>query len=279
MDLWFLLEYRGHWSKSAFGDAKIPKKVKRRIKSQLSRHSKTRLQLIKQTNPDHDGIKFYICVSDDSKPRTYEFEVADYRELLSLNLKSILKHDHHLREKPLVLVCTNGEYDKCCGTYGVPMYLDLNRKIPGDTVWQTTHIGGHRFAATFVCLPHGIYNGHLNDPTELDRVVEMYSRGHIDPRYYRGRSCYDPYAQAAEYYLRTNSDITDIGAFRLKGVKKHKGHRRVNFRSTEGDTTHQLTIKLSKKSVKVIKNCGDKKPSSVGQYELVKYNELSRIKD
>lgn len=72
-----------------------------------------------------------------------------------------------------VLVCTHGIHDACCGKFGYPVYERL-RDIAGDgrelRVWRTSHIGGHRFAATLMDLPEGRCWGHL-DAESAERVL------------------------------------------------------------------------------------------------------------
>lgn len=72
-----------------------------------------------------------------------------------------------------VLVCTHGSNDACCGKFGYPVYERL-RRIAGDSedlrVWRTSHIGGHRFAATLMDLPEGRSWGHL-DAESAERVL------------------------------------------------------------------------------------------------------------
>lgn len=72
-----------------------------------------------------------------------------------------------------VLVCTHGANDACCGKFGYPVYERL-RGVAGDgrdlRVWRTSHIGGHRFAATLMDLPEGRCWGHL-DADSAERVL------------------------------------------------------------------------------------------------------------
>jgi hypothetical protein len=46
----------------------------------------------------------------------------------------------------------------CCARLGVPLAQALAARHPGP-VWETTPVGGHRFAANLVLLPHGLYYG------------------------------------------------------------------------------------------------------------------------
>lgn len=62
-------------------------------------------------------------------------------------------------------VCTHGERDGCCGTFGEAAYryaLALPRRA-GTRVWRISHFGGHRFAPTLVDLPSGRVWGKLTN--------------------------------------------------------------------------------------------------------------------
>lgn len=72
-----------------------------------------------------------------------------------------------------VLVCTHGANDACCGKFGYPVYNRLRWLARGGEdlrVWRTSHIGGHRFAATLMDLPDGRCWGHLAAET-AERVL------------------------------------------------------------------------------------------------------------
>lgn len=67
-----------------------------------------------------------------------------------------------------VLVCTHGAMDACCGKFGYPVYerlRDIAENSDELRVWRTSHIGGHRFAATILDLPEGRGWGHLDAET------------------------------------------------------------------------------------------------------------------
>ncbi|MBW8805608.1 MAG: hypothetical protein JF587_17420 [Catenulisporales bacterium] len=85
----------------------------------------------------------------------------------------------------LLLVCTHGKRDACCARYGAPVARELaGRGLP---VWETTHLGGDRFAANMVCLPDGTYHGLL-DRNSAVGVALASLRGEVSPAHYRGRA-------------------------------------------------------------------------------------------
>ncbi|MGH3166589.1 MAG: sucrase ferredoxin [Trebonia sp.] len=77
--------------------------------------------------------------------------------------------------RPLFLVCTHARRDRCCGRFGVPLARDLATRYPHE-VWETTHVGGHRFAANLVILPHGLYYGPVDGPAAR-AAIDAYQRG------------------------------------------------------------------------------------------------------
>ncbi len=64
-------------------------------------------------------------------------------------------------------------------------------------MWSTTHVGGHRFAANLVLLPHGLYYGPV-DLAGAVAAISGYERGEIEVRRYRGRAGQPAAEQEAE---------------------------------------------------------------------------------
>ena len=273
VDVWFLLEYRGHWSGKAYKDSKIPKAVKSFLNKGLEAVPNSRLQLIKKHVNRHKQLKFYLAVSNEADPRLYEFKFNDYEDLLSLNIKKILKSEKHISNEKIFILCTNGEYDRCCGKLGMPVYLDIAGGTYGTQTWETNHIGGHRFASTFVCLPDGLVYGRVREGKTAEELMKQYEEGKVNIYSYRGRSCHRNEVQAAEYYLREKTGVPEISAFIFKNLKKGAKKYAVDFLSRSDNKTHRIKIKRDKNAVKIIKSCGDE-DSSIPQYTLLDQSKL-----
>jgi hypothetical protein len=71
-----------------------------------------------------------------------------------------------------VLVCTHGTRDSCCGRRGAQLAVELSAPglLAGRNLWRTSHMGGHRFAPTFLVLPQGTVWGYA-DADLVTRVV------------------------------------------------------------------------------------------------------------
>jgi hypothetical protein len=86
-----------------------------------------------------------------------------------------------------VLVCTHGRRDRCCGSLGTSLALQLVAnpgRLGADTrVGRTSHTGGHRFAPTALVFPEGTAWAFA-DVDLLTRVVARRgSLADILPRY------------------------------------------------------------------------------------------------
>jgi hypothetical protein len=184
-----------------------------------------------------------------------------YDDLLQLDLSAIISGESAppTNEK-LFLVCTNGKRDRCCAKHGLPLYNTMST-IAGESVWQTTHIAGHRFAATMLCFPHGLCYGRLR-ADDAKAVVESYHSGQILLDKFRGRSCYSPLAQAAEYYLRDHANRYGIDDLRLQDERSDT----VDFKLDNQVYRVQLEARLSEWSS--YQSCNAPAPEHVTQYFL-----------
>ena len=56
-----------------------------------------------------------------------------------------------------LFICTHGRHDQCCAKFGQQLFDTLRESIP-DTdhtveIWESSHLGGHRFAPTVLVMP------------------------------------------------------------------------------------------------------------------------------
>ena len=123
-------------------------------------------------------------------------EIEAYDDLLVLDLTT---RPGELLDHPLLLVCTHGKHDRCCARYGRPLYQALEEQAEDDWVWQSSHLGGDRFAGNVVVLPEGLYFGRV-EPGDAWPVLDEYLAGRVDARPLpRAVGCYTFAEQAAEH--------------------------------------------------------------------------------
>ena len=84
-------------------------------------------------------------------------------------------------------------------------------------------MGGDRFAANLVALPHGFYYGHVT-PGTAPAVAAAYERGQVRPDLLRGRSAFAAPAQAAQHHARLALGETGVDALRPLGLVRLADH-------------------------------------------------------
>lgn len=138
-------------------------------------------------------------------------EIEDTDELAGLDLASVAAGRRPNFgvpvTGPVLLVCTHGKHNACCARFGAPLARFLHERF-GD-VWETTHVGGDRYAANLVCLPHGLYYGDLDEQRAMT-AAEEYRRGRVVLAGYRGRVGLPEPVQAAEHFVRSRSGVLDV---------------------------------------------------------------------
>ncbi len=249
-DVWFVLEYPAVWGAKAMEESKLDDALKAHLAQAVADTPGARLQLIKRgESRNGSATSFFIGLSQEDVAALYRFELQDFTDLAAMDLPAMVtemrtdpaRYSAHKHDEPLFLVCTNGSRDRCCATLGVPVYLTM-AAYAGDQVWQTTHTGGHRFAATMIVLPHGLYYGRLSAEDALP-IVDTYNAGDVYALdHYRGRSCYKAPVQAAEYYLRAETHRHSLDAFSLLDAGNEDDVWTCRFRSNGDDIVHELFV-------------------------------------
>ena len=119
---------------------------------------------------------------------------------------------------PLYLVCAHGRHDACCALRGRPVALALERARPGR-VWETTHLGGDRFAANLLVLPTGELYGRV-PPAVASELADRIDAGDVVPGLMRGRIGLSPIAQAALVYAHDRLGIVARDALAVNSVRR-----------------------------------------------------------
>jgi len=207
---WLVVELPGPWGREAASDHRHAAPVT----DIVDLPDGVRFQAIR--HPDRLAPATLRVVLANSGPRPWAAtgEVADLRELADVPVGAALDEDPPdwgtPLDDPLYLVCTHAQRDRCCATFGRPIF-DTLTEARGDAVWETSHTGGHRFAANLLILPDGLLYGGLS-PFDATFVVEQYEDGQISLPHLRGHSRYPQVVQAADVALRLDLDLTGIGA-------------------------------------------------------------------
>ena len=263
---WLLLEYAPVWRKKAIEDSGLPEDVRRHL-CELSRSVPScRQLLIRQGLPGEIVPRCFLINSSESRPQAWQVHLSGYDALPGRDLQSVRNNATPLTS-PLFMVCTHGNHDKCCAKFGLPAFRALKARA-GQQVWECSHVGGDRFAANVICLPHGIYYGHV-EPEDAAAIVDSYERGEIRLQNYRGRCCYVRAVQAADYFLRLETGRLGIDDFQLESAAEKSGHCLVRFRAA-GDNVYAVELRANADALRTHLTCAADEQSGVVQYELIR---------
>ena len=277
-ETYLLLEYHGRLGKEALEESDLQDEVKGCLVSALKILPKARLLMVRGPNRPYDaGPLFFLVRTTDRNPTVYRFQLGSYSDLLAFDFLSIqlgeAAWDPFRWLEPLYLICTHGRRDLCCAKFGLPIYNEL-MDAEGGRVWQSSHVGGHRFAPNLIALPHGLMYGRLGSRTVLD-VTAAYQRGEIDLSYLRGRASYPQPAQAAEIYLRQQTGQLGLDAYHLLSAQEvTPGIWQVIFETTRTGKTYHLNIKVEKTLPEVFESCQAEKKTFLTHYLLDRLEEM-----
>lgn len=273
VNFWILIEYKDSWEKKAFNNCNIDADVKSVIRKLAGRYTKSRIQLIKNGYSNKDHIKLYIAITTETQKELFEFKIASYRDILEIDFNNELS-DSTLKTDPVLLICTHGSYDNCCGEKGLELFNHITKDEKDFEVWKTTHLGGHRFAANLLILPDGIYYGRINKQN-YDKIRKSHRSNHLEINMLRGRCFYTAGVQAAEYYLRSKLDYTDHDNIILISQTIIKNRTlKVIFKNKSNNISYQVLLEKNEKALQLLSSCGDKHKKFIAQHKLISISKI-----
>jgi hypothetical protein len=194
---WLLIEQPGPWGRDALAESRFDQTVVPLL-ARRSRAENVRLLLVRRpgerladsgrrwayadSRPGQEGVWWSVRSADsDLLTAPWDGSVGERSD------------------RPLYLVCTHGGHDACCALRGRPLARAMPAPGPVD-VWECSHLGGDRFAANVVVLPHGFYYGQV--PGDGAELVDAHERGQVALPWLRGRAGVAPPGQAAQHHAR-----------------------------------------------------------------------------
>jgi hypothetical protein len=252
-----LLEQPGPWTARnavthsdldvGIGRALLARADEAGVKVHLIRRSSRRAQLARRS----------CFLVDMARGWIERHELGDPAEVLDLDLS--MRSDRW--EDALYLVCTHGKRDPCCARRGRPLARALKAHRPEQT-WEIGHIGGHRFAATFMAFPHGLAFGRV-PAAAGPGIVSALESGEIVLEHLRG-PVGNPWAvQAAAVLVRRQLDLRALDALTVESADAET----VTLRRADGTRLRATVARRVDERPRPL-SCGDE-PETVPVYELV----------
>ncbi|GAA0976563.1 hypothetical protein GCM10009555_036290 [Acrocarpospora macrocephala] len=227
---WLLIEHSGPWA-AYLDECRLPDKVRALIDRATALG--VRPQLIRRTgrrNGSGGPLHVFAGSAAGAEPWLAEGHFDDPDDLdLDALVHGVVPESCILVSEPVFLVCTHAKRNACCARIGLPLARFLDEQLPGQ-VWETTHVGGDRYAANLVCLPHGLYYGSMSQAAAI-AAANAYRHGEVVLDRFRGRAGIPEPSQAAEHFVRSHTGELSVGAVAVESSRSN------------GDTTVCIVVR------------------------------------
>jgi hypothetical protein len=231
---WLLVEHAGPWGEVALRDARLPEGLADVLRG-WERRTRGRVLLIRRVGR---GAAAPTCIAVDTAVAWAGRRAIDrLDDLLGSDLTDPATFPEAVDAR-IAVVCTHGRRDVCCAELGRPLAAAAIEAWP-DGAWESTHVGGDRFAGNLVAFPHGLYFGRV-EPERAAEVLTAYQGGRIVLDRYRGRCSDPPPVQAADHAIRTELGLDGIDDVRPVDVQRNGDLRRVRFATRAGEVVAEV---------------------------------------
>jgi len=171
-------------------------------------------------------------------------------------------------EAPLWLVCCHGTRDRCCSKFGFAVWKCLEPLAPG-CVWQSSHLGGHRFAAIVLALPSALMWGRVT-PSQVPELHAAFSSGRVAAQgQLRGRCCYARPAQFGEIEVLRWAGLDGLDSLELlRHEPDGQGRHELEFRAVDGWSVGLTVEAFMPSGPPTPASCGDE-PTKRPEFRVV----------
>lgn len=217
----------------------------------VKKYDKQALLSLKSCEPDERGTVWLF-------PHGYRFDgltTNDYANLLEQALNRQITMPYTPMENPqVILICTHGKRDTCCAKFGTTFASTL-RDLTQIPVWEVSHLGGHRFAATLVVQPESHWYGQL-EPVDAPALLHAIENQAILTERYRGSAHYPPPLQVAEFWgWQQILDDHPTGEIHLVNPKISGSHAEVVVSIKTDDHVRQTALTLEGRPYTFVADC------------------------
>lgn len=270
--LWLLVEYSGPWP-SHLESFELPENIAELVARALARG--IRPQLIRRpgrrSRTPEQGIRVMVGYGAGDHPWLAGGVIAGPDDLdLDALVAGVVPKSCILENEPVFLVCTHAKRNVCCARIGLPLARALAESQPGR-VWETSHVGGDRYAANLVCLPHGIFYGSMSQAAAI-AAANAYRSGEVILDRYRGRAGIPEPLQAVEHFARAHTGERSVGAVAVESSR------------SDGDVTEAI-VSCGDVRLRVVVEpsawqapCGTARAGTITTYRLVSLDRLLPVR-
>lgn len=268
---WMIVEQPGPWGVDALQESRLDPAVATRLAADADAHG-VRILLARRPGQRSLGDARSVFLAHSGVERWWieHLRLPSDDLLEGIDLGALAFPDPPGIGDPgpvgLHLVCTNGRHDPCCADLGRPVARALAAAGAPD-VWESSHVGGDRFAANIVSLPRGTYYGRV-PPDGAAQLLADDREGLIDLESYRGRSCHPPLIQAAEWFVRSHlGERRADGLGVLSVAPADAGERTVRLQQRDGPVV-SATVQRSRADAPELLTCRSTEPQVPWRFTL-----------
>ncbi len=269
---WLVIEQPGAWGHDALTESRLDGAVAAALADRADRH-RVRVLLARRPTDRRLGGTRRVFLAHSGVERCW-IERLDLPpepgRLLDLDLGALAFAEPPGGGPPgphaLHLVCTNGRHDPCCADLGRPVVRALAAAGAPD-VWESSHVGGDRFAANIVCLPEGVYYGRVA-PGAAAGVLAEHRAGRVDLDHYRGRSSLPPVVQAADLFARRHLGERRVDGLTVVSTGRRSGGVAVVVQQRGGQAL-EIVVRRERTEDPVPLTCHEPDPARPWRYRLV----------
>ena len=176
---WLLVEHPGPWGEKALRHARLPAGLGDMLRRR-ERELKIRVLLIRRHGRRTGARRSCFAIhTGPDRPWMERADLEDVRDVAALDLEGLGRGASvglTPIEGALFAVCTHGRRDPCCAERGRPLASALSHAFPEQT-WESTHIGGDRFAGNMIAFPTGSTSaGSIPPPGSRSRPATSRAR-------------------------------------------------------------------------------------------------------
>jgi len=182
----------------------FPQGLKKWMKEQSEVNGKISIRLVSRAGLSQDKVEIYIypekyCYSNVLPSQIPAVLESYFRDGITAAFSpAAIKGEQ-------IFICTHGRHDKCCAKFGQElvdkMRYHVSRQKTAVEVWDSSHLGGHRFAATMLDFPTGRAYGHLS-PHEVPNYLASRKAAQVYGAAYRGSVFLSGLEQVAEAHVQ-----------------------------------------------------------------------------
>ena len=182
----------------------FPQGLKKWMKEQSKVNGKISIRLASRAGLTDDKVDIFIYPEKCCYSNVFPHEIPAVLESHFQDGKTSSSSAVKI-EQEQIFICTHGRHDKCCAKFGQEladkMRYHVSRQKTAVDVWESSHLGGHRFAPTMIDFPAGRAYGQLS-PDEITKFLECRKVGQVYGSAYRGSVFLSDLEQVAEAHIQ-----------------------------------------------------------------------------